>query len=74
MSNRRKFLTNAGLGLTGAAGLATLGAPAVHAASKSTIKWRLQTYAGASLAEHVIKPQIDAFNKAANGEMIIMNC
>ena len=31
----------------------------------------LQTYAGVALAEHVIKPSIDAFNKAANGEMVI---
>ncbi len=35
------------------------------------IKWRLQTYAGPALAEHVIKPSIDAFNAAANGEMVI---
>jgi TRAP-type mannitol/chloroaromatic compound transport system substrate-binding protein len=39
--------------------------------SQSPIKWRLQTYAGAALAEHVIKPAIDDFNKAANGEMVI---
>ncbi|MEQ8949746.1 TRAP transporter substrate-binding protein, partial [Parvibaculum sp.] len=39
--------------------------------AQSPIKWRLQTYAGASLAEHVIKPSIDAFNTAANGEMVI---
>ena len=31
----------------------------------------MQTYAGVALAEHVIKPSIDAFNKAANGEMTI---
>ncbi len=31
----------------------------------------MQTYAGASLAAHVCKPSIDAFNKAANGEMVI---
>ncbi len=47
------------------------GAPAVQTAKKTAIKWRLQTYAGAALAEHVIKPSIDAFNKAANGEMVI---
>lgn len=34
-------------------------------------KWRLQTYAGPALGEHVIKPSIDAFNIAANGEMVI---
>ncbi|AEV39927.1 TRAP dicarboxylate transporter, DctP subunit (plasmid) [Pseudovibrio sp. FO-BEG1] len=53
-----------------AAGASTLAAPAVHAAGRP-IKWRLQTYAGAALAQHVIKPSIDAFNKAANGEMEI---
>jgi TRAP-type mannitol/chloroaromatic compound transport system substrate-binding protein len=69
MTNRRDFLKKAGM-VTAAAGASTLAAPAVHAAGKP-IKWRLQTYAGAALAEHVIKPSIDAFNKAANGEMEI---
>jgi TRAP-type mannitol/chloroaromatic compound transport system substrate-binding protein len=68
MTSRRKFLTTAGAGLAGAA---TLGAPAVHAATKSTIKWRLQTYAGAPLAAHVIKPAIDSFNKIAGSDMQI---
>lgn len=68
MSNRRKFLQAAGVGM---AGLATVGAPAVHAQSKTTIKWRMQTYAGAALGEHVIKPAIDAFNKIAGSEMQI---
>jgi TRAP-type mannitol/chloroaromatic compound transport system substrate-binding protein len=68
MSDRRKFLKAAGIG---AAGLATLGAPAVHAASKTTIKWRLQTYAGPALGEHVIKPSIEAFNRIAGSEMQI---
>jgi TRAP-type mannitol/chloroaromatic compound transport system substrate-binding protein len=31
----------------------------------------LQTYAGPALAEHVIKPAIDAFNKIADGAMVI---
>ncbi|MEM6461831.1 MAG: TRAP transporter substrate-binding protein [Pseudomonadota bacterium] len=62
MTTRRKFLKTAGI-----AGAATLAAPAVKA--QSPIKWRMQTYAGPALAEHVIKPSIDAFNKAANGEM-----
>ncbi len=35
------------------------------------IKWRMQTYAGTALGQHVIKPSIDAFNLAANGEMVI---
>ncbi|RXJ74102.1 C4-dicarboxylate ABC transporter [Veronia nyctiphanis] len=67
MSNRRDFLKKAGIV---GAGTAVIGAPAVVTA-KQTIKWRLQTYAGPALAEHVIKPAIDAFNKAANGEMVI---
>ncbi|ASY63742.1 TRAP-type C4-dicarboxylate transport system, periplasmic component [Sinorhizobium sojae CCBAU 05684] len=67
MTNRRDFLKKAGL--AAAAGTTALAAPAVRAQSKIT--WRLQTYAGPALAEHVIKPAIDAFNKAANGEMQI---
>ena len=69
MTKRREFLKKAGV--AGAAGAATIAAPYVHAQSKQTIKWRMQTYAGVALAEHVIKPAIDAFNKAANGEMVI---
>ncbi|WP_029008189.1 TRAP transporter substrate-binding protein [Azospirillum halopraeferens] len=69
MRNRRDLLKTAGAAAA-AAGTAALAAPAVHA-QKAPIKWRLQTYAGPALAEHVIKPSIDAFNKAANGEMVI---
>jgi len=65
MATRRKFLKTVGLG-----GAAVLAAPAVVRA-QSKIKWRLQTYSGAPLGAHVIKPQIEAFNKAANGEMEI---
>ena len=68
MTSRRKFLKTAGAA-TATAGAAALAAPAVHGQSKIT--WRLQTYAGAALAEHVIKPSIDSFNKVANGEMEI---
>ena len=50
MTDRRSFLKKAGV-----AGAATVAAPAVHAQSKTKIKWRLQTYAGAPLAAHVIK-------------------
>ena len=39
--------------------------------ASNPIKWRLQTYSGAPLGAHVIKPQIEAFNKAAHGEMEI---
>jgi TRAP-type C4-dicarboxylate transport system substrate-binding protein len=47
-----------------------LAAPAIVKA-QAPIRWRLQTYSGAPLGAHVIKPQIDAFNAAANGEMEI---
>jgi len=66
---KRDFLRNAGLTTAGAVGASTLAAPYVRA--QAPIRWRLQTYAGAALAEHVIKPAIDSFNKAANGEMVI---
>ncbi len=66
MTSKRDFLKGAGL----AAGAAAIAAPAVVRA-QSPITWRLQTYAGLELAQHVIKPSIDAFNKAANGEMVI---
>lgn len=64
MTTRRKFLTTAGV-----AGAAALAAPAVHGQTK--IKWRLQTYAGPALAEHVVKPSIDMFNAIAGDEMEI---
>jgi len=70
MKNRRDFLKTAAVATAGA-GATTLSAPYVHAATNQKIKWRLQTYAGPALAEHVIKPSIDAFNKVANGEMEI---
>ena len=69
MNERRKFLKTAGAVSAGAVAATTIGAPYVKA--QSPIKWRMQTYAGAALAEHVIKPAIDDFNKAANGQMVI---
>ena len=69
LATRRNFLKKAGLGGAAAAS-ATLAAPYVNAQS-APIKWRLQTYSGAPLGAHVIKPQIEAFNAAANGEMEI---
>jgi TRAP-type mannitol/chloroaromatic compound transport system substrate-binding protein len=39
--------------------------------AQTPIKWRMQTYAGPALADHVVKNSIDWFNKAANGEMEI---
>jgi TRAP-type mannitol/chloroaromatic compound transport system substrate-binding protein len=68
MTNRRNFLKKAGI-VGAAAGASTLAAPAVL--GQSQIRWRMQTYAGATLAEHVIKPAIDDFNRVANGEMVI---
>ncbi len=68
LASRRKFLTTAAIGGTAAAA-STLSAPYVNA--QAPIRWRLQTYSGAPLGAHVIKPQIDAFNAAANGEMEI---
>jgi TRAP-type mannitol/chloroaromatic compound transport system substrate-binding protein len=67
-ASRRGFLKNAGVAGAAAAASA-VSAPAVIA--QSPIRWRLQTYSGAPLGAHVIKPQIEAFNKAANGEMEI---
>lgn len=69
MTERRDFLKKAGVATAGAVAATTVSAPYVKA--QNQIKWRLQTYAGAALAEHVIKPSIDAFNKVANGEMVI---
>jgi TRAP-type mannitol/chloroaromatic compound transport system substrate-binding protein len=67
--NKRDFLKKAGLATATAAAGTTLAAPYVKA--QSPITWRLQTYSGPALADHVIKNSIDQFNKAANGEMVI---
>ena len=69
-TGRRSFLKHAGIGGAAAVAGSTLAAPYVKAQG-GPIKWRLQTYSGAPLGAHVIKPQIEAFNKAANGEMEI---
>ncbi|WP_149139929.1 TRAP transporter substrate-binding protein [Gemmobacter caeruleus] len=66
MTTRRKFLTTGALG--GAA--AALAAPTVLRA-QAPIKWRMQTYAGAALGEHVVKPAVEAFNTIAQGQMEI---
>ncbi len=69
MTTRRSFLTKGAL--AGAAAVAApLAAPSV-AAAQEVIKWRMQTYAGAALGEHVVKPAIDAFNRMAAGQMEI---
>ena len=66
---KRDFLKTAGATVVGATAASTFPAPYVKAQKK--IRWRMQTYAGPALGEHVIKKSIDAFNKAANGEMEI---
>ena len=63
MTTRRTFIKGAA-----AAPAAALAAPAI---AQSTITWRMQTYAGAALAEHVVKPAIDTFNKIAGDRMQI---
>ncbi|WP_223476999.1 TRAP transporter substrate-binding protein [Oricola indica] len=68
MTTRRSFIKNAGIGAAGVAAGSTLAAPAI---AQSKITWRLQTYAGPALAEHVIKPAVDSFNKIAGDEMEI---
>ncbi|WP_026987527.1 TRAP transporter substrate-binding protein [Fodinicurvata fenggangensis] len=68
-SGRRNFIKNAGLG-GAAVAASSFAAPAVLS-QNGPIRWRLQTYSGAPLGAHVIKPQIEAFNAAANGEMEI---
>ncbi|MBL8584152.1 MAG: TRAP transporter substrate-binding protein DctP [Rhizobiaceae bacterium] len=67
--SKRDFLRRSVVATAGAVGATTLAAPAVRA--QAPIKWRMQTYAGPALAEHVVKNSIDWFNKAANGEMEI---
>ncbi|HBX54645.1 MAG TPA: C4-dicarboxylate ABC transporter, partial [Pseudomonas sp.] len=70
MTTRRSFLKNAAVA-TSAVGASALGSAHIYAEEPKKITWRLQTYAGPALGEHVIKPSIDAFNKAANGQMEI---
>lgn len=69
LASRRSMLRTMGAG-TAAVAASAVAAPAIVRA-QAPIKWRLQTYSGAPLGAHVIKPQIDAFNAAANGEMEI---
>ena len=67
--NKRDFLRKSILTGAGAVGATALATPYVKA--QAPIKWRLQTYAGPALAEHVCKTGVDAFNRAAHGEMEI---
>lgn len=66
MTTRRKFLTGAGAG----AGVLAAGLPTA-AFAQPQITWRMQTYAGSALAEHVVKPAIDTFNSIAGDRMQI---
>ena len=63
MTTRRKFLKGAAMTAPTA-----LAAPAL---AQGTIQWRMQTYAGAALAEHVIDPAIKMFNTIAGDRMQI---
>src|SRR3546814_16720281 len=65
-TGRRSFLKNAGIGGAAAVAGSTLAAPYVKAQGAPN-KWRLQTYSGAPLGAHVLKPQIEAFHTAENG-------
>lgn len=67
--NKREFFKKAGLVTAGAVGATALSAP--HVRAQAPIRWRLQTYAGPALAEHVVGNAIEWFNTAANGEMEI---
>ena len=70
--NKRDFLKTTAAGALGASALGVAAcAPQVSTARRSPIRWRLQTYAGGPLAEHVVKPAVDSFNRIANGEMTI---
>ena len=69
MNQRRNFLKKASV--AGAAVAAASAFPAPYVKAQAPIKWRLQTYAGATLGKHVTQPVVDAFNEAAKGEMEI---
>jgi len=68
MTTRRNFLASASVAAL--AGAAALTPPRLYA-QEPKIRWRLQTYAGPALAEHVVKPAIDSFNRIAGKEMQI---
>jgi TRAP-type mannitol/chloroaromatic compound transport system substrate-binding protein len=70
MANRRSFLKSMAIGAPALA-LASTGLAANETRAKAKIHWRMQTYAGSALAQHVIKPAIDNFNKVAGDEMQI---
>ncbi|MDJ0685105.1 MAG: TRAP transporter substrate-binding protein [Alphaproteobacteria bacterium] len=63
MTTRRKFIQGAAI-----AAPAALATPAI---AQTTIKWRMQTYAGAALAAEVVVPAVETFNKIAGDRMQI---
>ena len=67
MTTRRNLLKAAAT-VPVAAAAASIVKPAV---AQAQITWRMQTYAGPALAEHVVKPAIDMFNKIAGERMQI---
>ena len=69
--DRRDFMKKAGMATTGAVAASTVFSVPYVYSKTNPIKWRLQSYSGAPLGKHVILPQIEAFNKAAHGEMEI---
>lgn len=68
MTTRRNFLASASVAAL--AGATAFTPPRLYA-QEPKIRWRLQTYAGPALAEHVVKPAIDSFNRIAGKEMQI---
>ena len=67
MTTRRNLL-KAAAAVPAAAAAASIVKPAV---AQAQITWRMQTYAGPALAEHVVKPAIDMFNTIAGERMQI---
>jgi TRAP-type mannitol/chloroaromatic compound transport system substrate-binding protein len=57
--------------MSGCSGSQDTAAAGAAGPKKEQIKWRLQSYAGPALNDHVSKNAIDEFNIAANGEMVI---
>ncbi|RUM39419.1 MAG: C4-dicarboxylate ABC transporter, partial [Desulfobulbus sp.] len=70
-SGRRDFIKKAGAVTAGAVAASTFSQASYVYAASNPIKWRLQSYSGAPLGAHVVKPQIEAFNRAAHGQMEI---
>ncbi len=65
------LLTAVVFAMSGCSGSKETAAAGADTPKKEQIKWRLQSYAGPALNDHVVKNAIDEFNIAANGEMVI---